>query len=149
MSRNLERRQVRAGHSYSAEHMSDSHVIWAVVVNFALTVVQIVSGILSGSLALIPRRSAPPAGQWSPKPATNSGTFVPAASNFIGTKMPLSTFLRSALPRMRPQRVTGWARLCPTPAHRLRVHPETQRHQQPSCPTCPYPDLRVSTRKSE
>lgn len=42
-----------AGHNHGAHGMSDARLIWAVIVNVALTVAQIVGGIVSGSLALI------------------------------------------------------------------------------------------------
>lgn len=42
-----------AGHSHGSQDMSDSRLVWAVVVNVVLTVAQIVGGIVSGSLALI------------------------------------------------------------------------------------------------
>ena len=41
------------GHDHGARTMSDARLVWAVVVNVGLTVVQIIGGILSGSLALI------------------------------------------------------------------------------------------------
>lgn len=43
-----------AGHHHHETHgMSDSRLVWAVVVNVALTVAQIVGGVISGSLSLI------------------------------------------------------------------------------------------------
>ncbi|MBX3562688.1 MAG: cation transporter [Sphingomonas sp.] len=42
-----------AGHDHGAHDMSDSRLLWAVVVNVGLTVAQIIGGIVSGSLALI------------------------------------------------------------------------------------------------
>ena len=41
------------GHDQGAEEMSDSRLVWAVLVNVGLTVAQIVGGVVSGSLALI------------------------------------------------------------------------------------------------
>lgn len=40
-------------HHHDTQAMSDARLVWAVVVNVALTVAQIVGGIVSGSLALI------------------------------------------------------------------------------------------------
>lgn len=42
-----------AGHDHGAHEMSDARLVWAVIVNVALTVAQIVGGVISGSLALI------------------------------------------------------------------------------------------------
>lgn len=42
-----------AGHDHGSENMSDARLVWAVIVNVGLTIVQIVGGILSGSLSLI------------------------------------------------------------------------------------------------
>src|SRR3546814_17994196 len=42
-----------AGHDHGVEGMSDARLVWAVTVNMGLTVVQIVGGILAGSLALV------------------------------------------------------------------------------------------------
>lgn len=42
-----------AGHDHGSESMSDARLIWAVAVNFVLTIVQIGGGIVSGSLSLI------------------------------------------------------------------------------------------------
>lgn len=41
------------GHDHGSKNMSDGRLIWAVIVNIGLTVVQILGGIVSGSLALI------------------------------------------------------------------------------------------------
>ena len=41
------------GHDHGAHQMSDTRLVWAVVVNVGLTAAQIIGGILSGSLALI------------------------------------------------------------------------------------------------
>ena len=41
-------------HTHTHNHdLNDNRVLWAVLVNVGLTVVQIVGGIISGSLALI------------------------------------------------------------------------------------------------
>ena len=42
-----------SGHNHGAHEMSDARLVWAVIVNLALTVAQIVGGVVSGSLALI------------------------------------------------------------------------------------------------
>lgn len=42
-----------AGHDHGAHELSDSRLVWAVVVNVLLTIAQIVGGAISGSLALI------------------------------------------------------------------------------------------------
>lgn len=42
-----------AGHDHDSENMSDARLVWAVIVNVGLTIVQIVGGIISGSLSLI------------------------------------------------------------------------------------------------
>lgn len=42
-----------AGHDHGTEQMSDTRLVWAVVVNVALTVAQVIGGVASGSLALI------------------------------------------------------------------------------------------------
>ena len=42
-----------AGHDHGAHEMSDSRLVWAVIVNVLLTVAQIAGGMISGSLALI------------------------------------------------------------------------------------------------
>jgi cobalt-zinc-cadmium efflux system protein len=42
-----------AGHDHGSEEMSDSRLVWAVLVNVLLTIAQIVGGLVSGSLALI------------------------------------------------------------------------------------------------
>lgn len=42
-----------AGHDHGSGEMSDSRLVWAVLVNVLLTVAQIVGGVISGSLALI------------------------------------------------------------------------------------------------
>ena len=42
-----------AGHDHGVHEMSDARLVWAVIVNVALTVAQIVGGVISGSLALI------------------------------------------------------------------------------------------------
>jgi cobalt-zinc-cadmium efflux system protein len=42
-----------AEHDHSSENMSDARLVWAVIVNVGLTVVQILGGIVSGSLSLI------------------------------------------------------------------------------------------------
>src|SRR3546814_762996 len=41
------------GHDHGVEGMSDARLVWAITVNMGLTVVQIVGGILAGSLALV------------------------------------------------------------------------------------------------
>src|SRR3546814_5182662 len=45
--------RMSAGHDNGVEGMSDARLVWAVTVNMGLTVVQIVGGILAGSLALV------------------------------------------------------------------------------------------------
>src|SRR3546814_20894947 len=45
--------RMSAGHDHGVEGMSDARLVWAVTVNMGLTVVQIVGGILAGSLALV------------------------------------------------------------------------------------------------
>ena len=42
-----------AGHDHDSESMSDVRLVWAVFVNVGLTIVQIIGGIVSGSLSLI------------------------------------------------------------------------------------------------
>lgn len=42
-----------AGHDHGAHEMSDARLVWAVIVNVALTIAQVVGGVISGSLALI------------------------------------------------------------------------------------------------
>lgn len=42
-----------SGHDHGSENMSDVRLVWAVIVNVALTFVQIMGGIVSGSLSLI------------------------------------------------------------------------------------------------
>ena len=42
-----------AGHDHGSETMSDLRLVWAVIVNVALTFVQIAGGVVSGSLSLI------------------------------------------------------------------------------------------------
>lgn len=42
-----------AGHDHSGKGMSDARLFWAVIVNVALTIAQIIGGVVSGSLALI------------------------------------------------------------------------------------------------
>ena len=46
-------KKVSAGHDHGVHEMSDARLVWAVVVNVALTVAQIIGGVISGSLALI------------------------------------------------------------------------------------------------
>ncbi|APG63123.1 cation transporter [Sphingorhabdus lutea] len=42
-----------SGHDHGTQEMSDARLVWAVIVNVALTVAQIIGGIFSGSLSLI------------------------------------------------------------------------------------------------
>jgi cobalt-zinc-cadmium efflux system protein len=42
-----------SAHNHGGQGMSDARLFWAVIVNVALTVAQIIGGVLSGSLALI------------------------------------------------------------------------------------------------
>ena len=42
-----------SGHEHETHGMSDGRLLWAVIVNVALTIAQIIGGVLSGSLSLI------------------------------------------------------------------------------------------------